>query len=86
MVAALKLGDERVGGACSFADLVLGEVELVATLSDVRCDPVALPEGADRGVLVAGLPVLLAPPSPRSGRRWWLGALRGRVVPSTRRS
>ena len=43
-------------------DLLLGQVQLVAPLADVGGDPVLLAQRADRGVLVAGLAVLLAAP------------------------
>ena len=43
VVAAFKLGDERVGCAGSFGDLALCEVEFVAAFPDVCGDPVSLP-------------------------------------------
>jgi hypothetical protein len=60
VLPALQLGDERVRGAGSVGDLLLGQVQLVAALANMGSDPVALAQLSDRGVLVASLPVLLA--------------------------
>ena len=60
MFAALELRDERVGRTRALGDLMLGELQLVAPLPDVRRDPVPLAQRADRRVLAAGLSVLFA--------------------------
>jgi hypothetical protein len=54
VVARFELRDERVRRSSAFGYVLLGELELVASFSDVRRDPVSLSELADGGVLGPG--------------------------------
>jgi len=81
VVAALELGDERVGRLGALSYVLLGELQLVAALADVRGDPVPVTQLSDGRVLVTCLAIIILTRGPTLCRSAGRGA--GRAAAGT---